>query len=67
MFPGGFVGEFGEFTDQFLKHGPHLGITDLIRVEIDVGELFCDQVQQTRLVEPIDLDVKLKTFEDIPD
>ena len=31
VFPGGFVGKFGELADQFLEHRSHLGVADDFR------------------------------------
>jgi hypothetical protein len=67
VFPGGFVGEFGEFADQFFKDRPHLSIADGRRVKIDVGELFGDEVEEARFGELVDLGVELKALEDIAD
>ena len=64
---GGFVGKFGELADQFLKHQTHFGVADLVGVQVDGGEFLCDHVQQTSLIEPVDLGVELKPLEDVTD
>ena len=46
VFSGGFVGEFGELANQFFKDVPHLVIADNFGMQVDVGELLGDQIQQ---------------------
>ena len=65
VFPGGFVGKFGELADQFLEHRAHLGIADGGGVEVDVGELFRDEIEQAGLGQPVDLGVKLEALENV--
>jgi hypothetical protein len=36
-----------------------------VGVQVDVGELLGDQVQQARLGQPVDLDVELEALEDV--
>jgi hypothetical protein len=60
VLPGGLVGEFGELADQFLEHGAHLRVADGLRVQVDVGELLGDQVQQPGLGQPVDLGVEVE-------
>jgi hypothetical protein len=36
-------------------------------VQVDVGELLGDQIQQPGLGEPVDLGVELERLEDVPD
>ena len=65
MLSGGFVRQFGELADQFLKHRTHLRITDRVGVQVDVGELFGDEIQQPGLGEFVDLGVELEALEDV--
>ena len=65
MFSGGFVGEFGELADQFLKDVPHLFVADDFGVQVDVGELLGDQIQQVGFVETLNLRVEIKALEDV--
>jgi hypothetical protein len=49
VFPGGLVGNFGELADEFLEHRAHLVIADDIGMEVNVGKLFRDEVEQAGL------------------
>ena len=62
---GGLVGKFGELADQFLEDRAHLGIADGVGVEVDVGELLGDEVEQPGLGQPVDLGVELEALEDV--
>ena len=64
---GRLVGEFGELADQLLEDEAHLGVVDDVGVEIDVGELLRDQIEQVRLGEPVDLDGEVEALEDVAD
>ena len=64
VFAGGFVGEFGELADQFLEHQAHLHVVDLVRVQLDAGELFRDLVEQLGLVQALDRGGKVEVLED---
>ena len=65
MLSGGLVGKFGELADQFLEHGPHLGIADDLGVKVDVGELLGHQIKQLGLGQPVDLGVKIEALENV--
>ena len=65
MFPGGFVGKFGELPDEFLEDRTHLRVGDDVGVEVDIGELFGDEIQEPGLGEPVDLRVEIKVLEDV--
>lgn len=67
VLPGGLVGEFGELADQFFKNEPHLRVGDELRMQVDIGELFGDQVEQPVAMESFNLGVKLEAFEDVAD
>ena len=45
---GGFIGEFRELAYQFLEDGAHVRIADLVRVQVDLAELFCNEVRAGR-------------------
>ena len=62
---GGLVGEFGELADQLLEDRAHLGVADGFRVQVDVGELLGDQVEQPGLGQPVDLGVEVEALEDV--
>jgi len=47
------VGELGEPTDELLVEVAHLEVRHLVWVEIDLGELGHDQVEQVGPVEPV--------------
>ena len=65
VFARGFVGQLGKFADQLLKHCAHLLVADDVRVQVNVGKLFGDDVEQPRLGELVDLSVKLKAFKNV--
>ncbi|MNO88725.1 hypothetical protein D3C76_801870 [compost metagenome] len=44
--PGVVVGGFGELADQVLENQPHLMVADILRVQVDSGELLGDQIEQ---------------------
>ena len=62
---GGLVGELGELADEFLEHGAHLGVADGVGVQVDVGELLGDQVEQAGLGQAVDLGVEIEALEDV--
>ena len=66
MLPGGFVGKFGKFADEFFKHRTHLGIADDFGMEVNRRKLFRDEVEQPGLGEFIYLRVKLEALENVP-
>ncbi|HLL02270.1 MAG TPA: hypothetical protein VK539_16910 [Myxococcaceae bacterium] len=65
MLSGGLVGELGELADQLLEDVAHLRVADDLGVQVDIGELLGDQVQQVGLLEPVDLGVELEALEDV--
>ncbi len=65
VLPGRLVRELGELADQLLEHRAHLRVADDVRVQVDVGELLGDQVQQSGLGQPVDLGVELEALEDV--
>ena len=62
---GGLVGELGELADELLEDRAHLRVADGVGVEVDVGELLGDEVEQLGLGEPVDLGVELEALEDV--
>ena len=62
---GGLVGELGELADQLLEDRAHLGVADRVGVQVDVGELLGDQVEQAGLGQPVDLGVEVEALEDV--
>ena len=62
---GGLVGQFGELADQLLEHRAHLGVADDVGVQVDVGELLGDQIEQPGLGQPVDLGVEVEALEDV--
>jgi hypothetical protein len=65
VLPGGLVGQFRELADQLLEHRAHLGIGDGVRVQVDIGELLRDHVQQAGLGQLVDLGVEVEALEDV--
>ena len=49
MLAGRLVREFGELADQLLEDRAHLSVADDFGVQVDVGELLGDQVEQAGL------------------
>ena len=66
VLPGGLIGKLGELADEFLEDRAHLRIAHDLGVEVDVGELFRDKVEQAGLRQLVDLRVKLEALEDVP-
>ena len=66
MLPGRFVRELGEPADQLLEDVAHQLVVDPIGMQVDVGELFRDHIQQVGLGEPFDLGMEIETLEDVP-
>jgi hypothetical protein len=62
---GGFVGDFGELAYQLFEDQAHLGVIDGVRVQVDVGELFGDQVEQAGLGQALDLGIEIEALEDV--
>jgi hypothetical protein len=62
---GGLVGQLGELADQFLEDRAHLRVADHLGVQVDVGELLGDEVEQPGLGQLVDLGVKLEALEDV--
>ena len=60
-----FVRQFREAPDEFLKDEAHLGIVDLVRVEIDLGEPLGDEVEQLVLGQPVDLGDEIEPLENV--
>ena len=46
---GRLVRELGELADQLLEDEPHLGVADGLGMQVDVGELLGDQIEQPHL------------------
>ena len=65
MLSGGFIGKLGELADEFLEHRAHLGIADDVGVEVDVGELLGDEVEQPGFGQPVNLRVKVEALENV--
>ena len=67
MFSGGFVGQFRELANQFFKDVPHLLVANDFGMQVDVGELFGDQIQQMGLGQSFNLRMEVEAFKDIAD
>jgi hypothetical protein len=59
------VGQLGEAPDQLLIQVAHLQVGHLVGVQIDLGELGHDQVEQPRAFEPVDLGGELELVEHV--
>jgi hypothetical protein len=62
---GGLVGKLGELADELLEDRAHLGVADDLGVQVDVGELLGDEVEQAGLGQLVDLGVELEALEDV--
>jgi hypothetical protein len=62
---GGLGGRFGELADELLEEVAHLGVADLGRVEVDLGELLDDDQQPVLLGQGGDLVVEAEPLEDV--
>jgi hypothetical protein len=65
VFAGRLVGEFGELADELLEDGTHIGVAHLVRVQVDLAELFRDKVEQVGVGKPINLCFQLEAGEDV--
>ena len=61
----GLVREFVEAPDEVLEDQPHLLVRHRARVQIDIGELGDDEVEDVRLAHPLDLGFELEEVEDV--
>ena len=59
------VRQLGEAPDQFLVEVAHLQVGDSVGVQVDLGELAEHEIEEPRLVEPIDLDGEVEPLEDL--
>ena len=62
---GGLVRQLGEPADQLLVQVAHLDVADGVGVEVDLGDLRQDEVQELRAVEPADLGVEVELLDDV--
>ena len=60
----GLIGKFIEAADQVLEDEPHLLVGDAVWVQVDIGELRDDEIEDVRLAHLLDLGLKLKVLED---
>ena len=63
---GGLVRELGEPPDQLLVEVAHLDVRHGLGVQVDVGELADDQVEEVGPAQPVDLDVEVELVDDVP-
>jgi hypothetical protein len=61
----GLIGKLGELADEFLEDRAHLDIADDLGMEVDIGELLRDEVEQAGLGEAVNLGVELEALEDV--
>ncbi|MNY04324.1 hypothetical protein D3C86_1369970 [compost metagenome] len=66
MFPRCLIRNFGEFSDELFEHQAHVGVVHRLRVQVDIRELFGDEVKQIRLRETLNLGVKVESLENVP-
>ena len=59
------VAHFREAAQQFLEKQPHLVVADRVRVQVDVGKLFGDEVEQVGLVQALDGRGEVEAQEDV--
>ena len=63
---GGLVRQLRELADQFLVEVAHLDVRHDVGVQVDVGELADDLVQQVGPSQPVDLDAEVELVDDVP-
>ncbi len=63
---GGDRGQLGEPTDQLLIEVAHLDVADRVGMEIDLGDLGQNEIEELRPVQPPDLGVEVELLDDIP-
>jgi len=66
MLSGGLVGQLGKLADQLFKHQPHLAVVNRFRMQIYLGKLFGNDIQQAAFCKAIHLGLKIETFKYIP-
>ncbi len=62
---GGLVGELRELADQLLVEVAHLDVRDDVRVQVDLGELADDLVEEVGPAQPLDLDAEVELVDDV--
>ena len=65
MLARGLVGQLGELADQLLVEVAHLDVADRVGVEVDLGHLRQDEVEELGPVEPPDLGVEVELLDDV--
>ena len=61
----GFIADFSKFANELFKHQAHLHVAHALRVQINLGKLFCDLVEQTSFGQALNLNVELKALKHI--
>ena len=65
VFPGCLVGEFGKLSDEFFKDKAHLVIVHPVRVQVYLGKLFRNQIEQAVFMQAFHMGIKVKAFKNI--
>ena len=62
---GRLVGQLGELAEQLLVEVAHLDVGDLVGVQVDLGHLGEDEVEELGAVEAADLGVEVELLDDV--
>ncbi|BBF66585.1 hypothetical protein AFERRID_28030 [Acidithiobacillus ferridurans] len=62
---GRFVGHLRETPQEFLEQQAHLVIAEGVGMQVEAGEFLGDEIQQPRLVQPLDGGGKIEAGEDV--
>ncbi len=62
---GRFVRKLRELADQLLEDVAHFRVADLAGMEVDVGELLGDLIEQLRFRQPLNLSVEIEPLENV--
>ncbi len=55
VFPGSFIGDLREATDQILEQVAHFDVGHLVQVQVDLGEAVKNLEEQPRVVQALEL------------
>ena len=65
VFSGRLVGHLRETPEEFLEEQAHLVVAEDVGVQVEAGEFLGDEIQQPRLVQPLDGGGKIEAGEDV--
>lgn len=56
VFTSSFIANFSEFANELFKYQAHLHVAHALRVQINLGKLFCDLVEQSSFGQALDFE-----------